>query len=230
MECYSSIFKTRSGGDVMIQQEDQENLFRLISSYIKKDVICYAFGGTAMMYYGYKTVTKDIDLLFESEVSYGAFADAIIVLGYKKTSMISVYPSVLIKEKRKPEMFTRGDERFDLFLKYVFQTAFREEIKKRFFARHDYTMGKNTLTVFVLSKEDLIFLKSITQREKDFDDILTIAQKDGNINWNLVVDEALWQSRHGDGWAIMDLEQTLQRLKSIIFLKKEHFDRLYGKK
>lgn len=213
----------------MIQQEDQESLFRLISSYIKKDVICYAFGGTAMMYYGYKTVTKDIDLLFESEMDYNAFADAIIVLGYKKTSMISVYPSALIKEKRKPEMFTRGDERFDLFLKYVFQTAFREEMKKRFFGRHDYTMGKNTLTVFVLSKEDLIFLKSITQREKDFDDILTIAQKDGNINWNLVVDEALWQSRHGDGWAIMDLEQTLQRLKSIIFLKKEHFDKLYGK-
>ncbi len=140
--------------------------------------------------------------------------------------MVSVYSANLIKEKKKPEMFTRGDERFDIFLKSVFQTTFREEMKKRFFARHDYTMGTNTLTVFVLSKEDLIFLKSITRREKDFDDILTIVQRESNVNWNLIIEEALWQSKHGDGWAILDLEETLKRLKNIIFLKKEYFDRL----
>ena len=210
----------------MIQQEDQENLFRLISSYIKKDVVCYAFGGTAMMYYGYKTTTKDIDLLFDTEGTRDTFIDAILVLGYKRMSMVSVYPANLINEKKKPEMFTRGDERFDIFLKNVFQTTFREEMKKRFFARHDYTMGKNTLTVFVLSKEDLIFLKSITRREKDFDDIITIVQRESNVNWNLIIEEALWQSKHGDGWAILDLEETMQRLKKIIFLKKEYFKRL----
>jgi hypothetical protein len=213
----------------MIQQEDQESLFRLISSYVKKDVVCYAFGGTAMMYYGYKTATKDIDLLFADEDDNNTFIEAINVLGYKRMSMVSVYVEALTKEKRKPEMFTRGDERFDLFVKYVFQTIFRDEMRKRFFARHDYTMSKNTLSVFVLSKEDIIFLKSITQREKDFDDILTIVQKDNNINWDLIINEARWQSRHGDGWAIMDLEQTMQRLKNIIFLKKEYFDRLYRK-
>lgn len=214
----------------MIQQEDQENLFRLISSYIKKDVVCYAFGGTAMMYYGYKTATKDIDLLFDATEACDTFIDAISLLGYKRTSMVSVYPTNLSQEKRKPEMFTRGDERFDLFLKYVFQTAFREEMKKRFFARHDYTMGKNTLTVFVLSKDDLIFLKSITRREKDFDDILTIVQRESNVNWDLIIEEACWQSKNGDGWAILDLEETMQRLKKVIFLKKEYFERLYGKK
>jgi len=229
MECGSSIFKTRSRGDAMIQQEDQESLFRLISSYVKKDVVCYAFGGTAMMYYGYKTATKDIDLLFADEDDNNTFIEAINVLGYKRMSMVSVYVEALTKEKRKPEMFTRVDERFDLFVKYVFQTIFRDEMRKRFFARHDYTMSKNTLSVFVLSKEDIIFLKSITQREKDFDDILTIVQKDNNINWDLIINEARWQSRHGDGWAIMDLEQTMQRLKNIIFLKKEYFDRLYRK-
>ncbi len=214
----------------MIQQEDQENLFRLISFYIKKDVVCYAFGGTAMMYYGYKTTTKDIDLLFDTEGTRDTFIDAILLLGYKRMSMVSVYPANLINEKKKPEMFTRGDERFDIFLKNVFQTTFREEMKKRFFARHDYTMGTNTLTVFVLSKEDLIFLKSITRREKDFDDIVTIVQRESNVNWNLIIEEALWQSKHGDGWAILDLEETMQRLKKIIFLKKEYFDRLYKKK
>lgn len=230
MECHTSIFKTRYGGNAMIQQEDQENLFRLISSYIKKDIVCYAFGGTAMMYYGYKTATKDIDILFDAAEACNAFIDAICLLGYKRASMISVYPTNLNKEKRKPEMFTRGDERFDLFLNYVFQTVFRKEMRQRFFARHDYTMGINTLTVFVLSKEDIIFLKSITRREKDFDDIVTIVQRENNINWDLIIEEARWQSKHGDGWAIMDLEETMQRLKKIIFLKKEYFEKLYSKK
>ncbi len=214
----------------MIQEEDQENLFRLISSYIKKDVVCYAFGGTAMMYYGYKTAMKDIDLLFDTKEACNAFIDAICFLGYKRMSMISVYPANLIQEKRKPEMFIRGDERFDIFLKNVFQTAFRESMKKRFFARHDYTMGTNTLTVFVLSKEDIIFLKSIMRREKDFDDIVTIVQRESNVNWDLIIEEACWQSKHGDGWAILGLEQTMQRLKKVTFLKKEYFEKLYSKK
>ena len=230
MECLIAFFKKRCRGNEMIEQEDQENLFRLISSYIKRDTVCYAFGGTAMMYYGYKNATKDIDLLFETQENYDSFIGALFILGYKKMSMLAVYPSDLSREKKKPEMFTRDDERFDLFLKYIFQTKFREEIKKRFFARHDYTMGKNTLTIFVLSKEDIIFLKSITRREKDFDDILTIIQRENFINWGLIIDEALWQAKHGDGWAIMDLEETLQRLKKIIFLKNEYFEKLYSAK
>ncbi len=50
----------------MINTEDQEALFTLISTYLKKNVTCYAIGGTAMMFYGYKTTTKDIDLVFHN--------------------------------------------------------------------------------------------------------------------------------------------------------------------
>lgn len=214
----------------MITTEDQDALFRLISKYLKRDIQCYAFGGNAMMYFGYKTTTKDIDIIFENESERKEFVKAIELLGYKKMSIIAIYPEELAKEKAKPEMYTRGDERFDLFVKKIFQTTLSDGMKKRFFARHDFIIDTWTLSVFVLSKEDIIFLKSITRRERDFDDIKTIVEKERNINWDSIVDEALSQAKQGDHWAIIDLEETLQRLKNITFIKKQYFDRLYSRK
>jgi len=46
----------------MINTKDQEDLFRLITDYLQKDITCMAIGGTAMMFSGYKAATKDIDL------------------------------------------------------------------------------------------------------------------------------------------------------------------------
>lgn len=214
----------------MISTEDQESLFRLISGHLKRDVTCYAFGGNAMMYYGYKNATKDVDLLFETEDDMKKFIEAITTLGYKKMSMKGIYIESLCNEPKKPVMYTRGDERFDLFLKNVFQTQFHDAMKKRVWARYDYIQKEISCTVCVLSKEDIIFLKSITEREKDFDDIKTIVERETTLNWNLIIDEALWQSKHGDGWAILDLEKTMQRLKEVTFLKQELFDKLYGRK
>jgi hypothetical protein len=49
----------------MIGTKDQEELLRLISDYISCDLVCTAVGGTAMMFLGYKSATKDIDLVFK---------------------------------------------------------------------------------------------------------------------------------------------------------------------
>ncbi|MFQ5474207.1 MAG: hypothetical protein ACE5DM_00050 [Candidatus Nanoarchaeia archaeon] len=207
----------------MIELENMNDLFKLISRNLRKDILCYAFGGNAMMHYGYKNATKDIDLIFDEKDAMEGFVRAIRLLGYKKESAPGLYP----KEKNKPIMYTRGDERFDLFLKEVFQTRLSKSMIYRTFGRFDFSMKDNTLTVFVLSKEDIILMKSITQRERDFDDILTIVEHETNINWKLIVEEALWQADHGDGWVILDLEETLQRLKRYTLIKKEHFEMLY---
>jgi hypothetical protein len=213
----------------MISKEDQNNLLQLVSRYLKKNVTCYAFGGNAMMFYGYKNATKDIDIIFETEEERNVFIDAIMYLGYKQMSMKGVYIENLCKEKHKPLMFTRGDERFDLFVSKIFQTQLSPVMKHRAQARHDYVVGEYSLIVFVLCKEDIVFLKSITQREKDFDDIRTIIEKESSFDWNIVINEAIFQSQHGDGWAILDLEETMKRLKEIVFIKKQYFDKLYGK-
>ena len=161
----------------MIDVQTQNDLFKLISSQIKEDITAYAFGGTAMMYYGYKNVTKDIDIIFEKEEDREGFIEAIKRLGYEKRSLKGVYSEEKQADKGKPVMYTRGDERFDLFVKKIFGTTLTEDMKKRLFARHDFAQKENTLIINVLSKEDLILLKAITEREKDFEDILTIIEK-----------------------------------------------------
>lgn len=207
----------------MIELNDQEELFKLISRKIKKDVSCYAFGGTAMMYYGYKNATKDIDLLFLNDLELNEFIKVLKDIGYKEISPNIIYP---IDRLDKPKMFKLDDERFDIFNKNVFNFKPSKAFKERFFARYDYREGEFTFTVYVVSKEDIILMKALTERENDFSDILTILDKEKAISWDIITNEALIQE---NDWVKIDLEQTLQKLKKHVFIKKKYFDKLYGK-
>ena len=51
----------------MIGIKEQNELFSLLGERLKKKVTCYVIGGSAMLYYGMKDVTKDIDLVFNDE-------------------------------------------------------------------------------------------------------------------------------------------------------------------
>lgn len=211
----------------MITKEDQDELFQLIAQHLKKDVRCYAFGGNAMMYYGYKTTTKDIDILFEGIDDKKAFVEAISSLNYQKMSLKTIYPERLEKDPKKPEMYTRGDERFDLFVGNIFRTVFSKAMRERIWGRYNF-QGKYTLTVFVLGKEDILFLKGITHRDKDFEDIKVIVEKEKKLNWDAIIQETLEQYQQGNEWALLDLEETLEKLKEITLIKQEYFDRLYS--
>lgn len=211
----------------MIDLESQNDLFKLISSNLKRDLEVFAFGGTAMMYYGYKNATKDIDLYFKTENDRNEFIKAIEQLGYTKRSLKGVYTEEKQKSLGKPLMYVRDDERFDLFANKIISTTLVDDFDKRVYARHDFSMGKNVLIVNVLSKEDLIFLKSITERERDFDDILTIIEKEKTIDWDYITDIAIHQKKLGNSWPILDLEKTMTKLREYTLIKKKYFDKLY---
>lgn len=208
----------------MISTKDQEELFKLIAEYLEEDITCIAIGGTAMMFSNYKTTTKDIDLVFENEKEREIFIKAIKQLSYKQRALGEIYDNNRKKHEGKPLMFTRGDERFDLFVKNVFgyELSFNQE---RIIQRIDF-LGKKELTVLILSIEELILLKAITGREKDFEDIETILEIERNVNWKTIVDNAIKQKKK-NSWILIDLEETLQKLKSKFFIKQEIFDRIY---
>ena len=211
----------------MITQNDQMDLFRLIARSIGKDLTCYAFGGTAMMFYGYKDQTKDIDLLFEKEEERKEFVKAVEKLGFEKSDPIKVYIPEKLRDKNKPIMFKRGDSRLDLFAKTIFKTILSKAMAENIYAVHEFR-EKKTLTLKVLGKEHLVFLKSITERQNDFDDIRTIISKDKSFNWQALVDETIWQHMHGDSWALLDTEKTLTELKKYFFIEEKYFKQLYA--
>jgi hypothetical protein len=208
----------------MIDTKDQEYLFKLIADYLKSDIECIAIGGTAMMFYGYKTTTKDIDLVFKNNIDRKTFIGAIEELGYKQSSLKFIYNKKILNNKNKPLIYTRGDERFDLFVKDVF--GFEIDFKK-FSQRHDF-IGKKELIILTALKEDILILKSVTNRDKDYEDIETIAKIEKDLNWNYILNEAIKKSVNHP-WILIDLEEKMQKLKNVIFIKKEYFDKIYKK-
>lgn len=204
----------------MINNEDQNNLFELIADYLKEDIACFAIGGTAMMFHGYKSATKDIDLVFHSEKDMSSFIAAIKELGYKERPISKIYSDKRSSGQNKPKMFTRGEERFDLFKENVFSLKMPKETKGKF----DF-IGKKTLTMFTPTPEWLIILKITTNRERDIDDILTICEKEKDISWDMIVDSIIKQATR---WLLMDLEENLKKISKNIFIKKRYFDKIYA--
>jgi len=213
----------------MITHKDQLELFRLIATKIDKDIVVYAFGGTAMMFYGYKEETKDIDLLFMTEEEKKVFIDAIEKLGYSETSLMTIYIPEKLRDPHRPVMYKRDESRFDLFVKKIFRTVLSPNMVDDKYAVHDFT-GKFLLRLIVFRTEHIVLLKAITERDKDFEDILTIIKKDKNFEWQYFIDEVLWQAKHGNSWAVYDVEKMLLELKKYIFIEEKYVKQLYGKK
>jgi len=213
----------------MITHEDQMQLFSIISKELRRDITCFAFGGNAMMFYGYKDETKDIDLLFEDIKEREEFIRVIKKIGFIETSPIKIYNTEKLRDKSKPIMFKREDYRFDLFVKKIFRTRLSPKMKEDKFAVHEFR-GKHRIMINIMKKEHIVQLKAITEREKDFADIIMILQKEKRFDWNYLIEEVIWQYAKGDKWAIIDMERTMNELKEYIFIEKKYFNKLYNKR
>ncbi|MBI2137451.1 hypothetical protein HYU12_02945 [Candidatus Woesearchaeota archaeon] len=212
----------------MINYDDRIELLKLIGNTIEKDTACWAFGGNAMMFYGYKDETKDIDLLFEEEKERAEFIRAIEKLGFAETSTFKIYVPEKLRDKHKPLMYCRHDIRFDLFVRKVFKTLISPRMKENIYALHEFR-GEHNLQVNVLRKEHIILLKAVTERQNDFDDIRTIVEKEKKLDWQYIIDEAIWQHKHGDSWILFDVEKMLKELRQYTFIESKYMKQLHKK-
>lgn len=208
----------------MINTEDQEQLLKLVADYLEKDITCIAVGGTAMMLQKYKATTKDIDLVFKDEKDREAFIKAIERLGYKQQGTRMIYDKKRHENKNKPLMYSRGEERFDLFMKNVFGYKVNFSIERK--AQRNDFIGKKELILMLPEIEELILLKAITGREKDYEDIETILEVEKDVKWEQIVELAVKQKENNE-WILIDLEKTLQELKEKYFIKQEIFEKIY---
>ena len=163
----------------MITIEQRQNLLINISRRLKKQINAYAIGGTAMMFLGFKDSTLDIDIVFENEQDREVFRKAIQEIGYKKMDSIVVYG----KKQNQPEMFTLGDERFDLFVNHVIDFDFSKEMMRRSGQIHQFD---NTLLLKIANPQDIILMKCATDRKKDMDDARNIMETT-KIDWTILI-------------------------------------------
>ncbi len=211
----------------MITHDDQVKLFEIISKNLSQDIECYAFGGTAMMFYGYKDETKDVDLFFNEISERKEFIKGIEKLSFQETSPITVYIPEKLRDPHRPLMFKNEDTRFDLFSKKIFKTVISPTMKEDLFAIHEFR-GSHTLKVKVFRSEHIVLLKAVTERDKDFEDILTIIRKNKDFKWQYFIDEVLWQFKNGNDWALLDVEKVLKELQKYLFIDSKYLKQLYA--
>ena len=162
----------------MVKINEQTQLFEIIGAELKEKIECYVIGGSAMMFYGAKEDTKDVDLVFLKNKDLEKVKKILEKINFKD------------KKNRPIMMVGKEGERIELFFKEIITFEMSNSIVKRVTETHEF----NNLLVKVVSPEDIILLKCATEREKDRFDALSLIEK-FNINWNVIIEEAVNQTR-----------------------------------
>jgi hypothetical protein len=188
----------------MITIAEQEELLIAIGKELPKKIEVYAIGGTAMMLQNLKNTTLEIDLVCEKEKDRNALFETISRLEGKQTDVTLVYGL----QKHAPRMMSWGNCRFDIFTPNVISSTFSEGMKERAQKTHEFA----NLIIRVASQEDIFVMKSATNRIKDLEDMISLAQQK-KLDWKVILEESKTQVKLGNERAIMNLGEKIEKLQ-----------------
>ena len=175
----------------MVKINEQTQLFEIIGAELEEKIECYVIGGSAMMFYGAKEDTKDVDLVFLKNKDLEKVKEILKKISFKdKKELVKIFRRYEDKKNRPIMMVGKEGERIELFFKEIITFEMSNSIVKRVTETHEF----NNLLVKVVSPEDIILLKCENEREKDRFDALSLIEK-FNINWNVIIEEAVNQTR-----------------------------------
>lgn len=160
-----------------------EKLFIEIDKQIKSETYIYIIGGAVLLYHGLKPSTKDIDVITANEHDYKSFENVLISINFKPKNPTGVY-----KKLNLGAILERDDYRIDIFNKTVCKMfSLSEGMKKR----ANKIIDHGHLKVNLCSNEDIFIFKSLTEREGDIEDNISLVQY--GINWDIVLGELISQ-------------------------------------
>ena len=171
---------------MLADKEFLESLLNFIGSRLKHEVEGLLIGGNAMLYYGLKEQTKDLDLVFFRRKDITGIIQIIRSHPlYRKAKVLSELPYEIKPElKKKGEPTVIGNTnlpRFDLFYKHVFSVNVEKMLQKS-----KRSVRFDLLKLKIVEPEDLVFLKAVTGRPVDVDDITRMI-KSLKIDWDVVL-------------------------------------------
>ena len=168
---------------MILKFKQLEKLFHEIDKQLKTEVNIYVIGGAVLLYHGLKHATKDIDIITADDRNYVAFENALKSINFKPKTPTGIY-----KKLNLGAILERDDYRIDVFNKTVCKMlALSEGMKKR----ANEIINHNNLKVYLCSNEDIFIFKSLTEREGDLEDNISLVQH--GINWNIVLEEIILQ-------------------------------------
>jgi len=164
----------------MITEFNQiEDMFREIDKVMFKKADAFIIGGAALLHQGLKPATKDIDIVFYTKEEFIGFQKALEKLSFQPKIPGRKYTHMNINQ-----IFQKGDFKIDLFEKEV---CGRFSLTKDMMQRAKNIIDLNHLTVFLCSNEDIFLFKTMTEREGDLEDCISLAKR--GIKWEIILNE-----------------------------------------
>ncbi|MBS3052322.1 MAG: nucleotidyltransferase [Candidatus Aenigmarchaeota archaeon] len=201
---------------MLADKEFLEKLLDYIGKKLKHEVRGLLIGGNAMMFYDLRGQTKDLDIvLYDKNDVTGIIQIIKNHPLFRKTEITKKLPYKIKPELKEgnPTVFSNGDmPRFDLFYKNVFSidTEQMHQLAKR-------SIRFDLLTLKLVEPEHLIFLKAVTGRSVDREDIVRLT-KNLDINWNLFLQFALdyYEKDEKAVWFVLDTLYDIYEKENLI--------------
>ncbi len=176
-----------------------ENLFSIfneISTIRDKNnkIEIYMIGGGALIRYGVKETTKDLDLILENQIDFEILKDAFFDINFHEVADVTpayknLCTSTIMERKNSP--------RIDIFIKKVCGGIILTESMK---SRAKLEFEKNNFKIYILSPEDIFLFKAYSSREGDIIDCERIILK-RKLNWEVIMGEYEKQQKNMDGFS-----------------------------
>jgi len=166
---------------------DLEGVFGKIGGRLRGKVEVFLLGGGAMCFRNQKNATKELDLVFKNTKEFNAFASAIAKLGFSEPKRIE---TEYVEMKASGIWKNRDGLRLDLFVGKVCGVL---ELSEWMASRSELLGTYGNMAVKMVSNEDVILFKGITERADDANDIAAIIRT-SRIKWDVVLAECAAQS------------------------------------
>ena len=196
-----------------IGREEVLSILRKVGDICSKRIAVYLIGGGAMALRGEKNATKDLDLVLESQYDADELKKAFEKIGFRVDARRPEECSALVDAAilSKP-----AGLRADIFVgKVCDRLRFSEGMKSRAVLVDE--LGK--VTLFMCSREDIFLLKSVTERTRDLDDMMSLFRR--GLSRDTILGECDLQS------ALAGFRES-HIWEAFLFVKIEEMESRYG--
>ena len=157
-----------------------------VDGFLKGNADVFLIGGGALMKYGLRGETKDIDIVVSSDEEYKDLTEAFHCIGFSE----QVPDKVVYGRMALSDILIRDEYRVDLFCRHVCgRFALSEKMKER----APFVLALNKVKLFVCSLSDIFLFKSMTERIGDLEDCFNMATE-YELDWDAMLEEAKRQS------------------------------------
>ena len=212
----------------MITTFDQiEKLFVDLDKLLTRKVNIYVIGGAVMLHANLKPVTKDVDIIVDTNDEFKALNKALKDSGFEGKIPTLDYTNMDLNQ-----ILIKDDFRIDLFQRNVCRGF---SLSAGMIKRATNILNTQNISLNLCSHEDILLFKCMTEREGDIQDSFALGRR--NLNWTVILEELQLQIEKSKQkvwitWVAERLEILEERglnipiMKTVSKLRAKYFNEL----